>query len=58
MIIKIICPNCNGTGRVYDHKNGFYTFGLSYVFQFINRNLKKDCPICNGSGIISVENIY
>ena len=58
MIIKIICPNCKGNGKVFDHEAGFYPFGLSYIFQFINNDLKKDCSICNGDGMIAVETIY
>lgn len=46
----IICPICNGKGKVYDHVEGIFTLGLSYLF-----GNKEKCPRCHGKGYIEIK---
>lgn len=48
---KCICQYCKGTGKVFDHEDGIFSLGIAYIFQALDpKKLKKDCPVCNGSG--------
>ena len=45
----IICRECGGTGKAYDHTLCLGTFGLGYLFG------KEKCPRCNGKGYIRID---
>jgi len=49
----IICPKCNGTGRVFDHVSGIGTFGIDYLFQMATG--KEKCPRCKGQGYLIIK---
>lgn len=52
---KIVCPECNGKGRVYDHALGIFTFGLGYLLQTLDPVGKDICSLCNGEKFIRLE---
>jgi len=53
---KIVrCPKCKGKGKVYDVAAGIFTCGISTFFEFIDDNLKEDCPRCGGSGFLKIK---
>lgn len=45
----IICPNCKGKGKVFDHVAGIMTFGWNYLFG------KETCQRCHGTGFLEVK---
>lgn len=45
----IICPECKGKGKVFDHEEGIFTLGIGYLFG------KVRCKRCKGSGFIKVH---
>jgi len=48
---EIICPHCKGRRVVFDHEDGICTFGIGYVFQFLDPDIRKKCPVCDGTGV-------
>ena len=55
MCRRIICPECKGKGRVYDHALGIFTFGWGYLLQTLDPVGKDICPLCNGEKFIKLE---
>ena len=45
----ILCPICEGKGRVFDHTAGVMTFGVAYLFG------KEKCRQCHGKGYIQLR---
>lgn len=52
---KIVCPECKGKGRVYDHALGVFTFGFGYLLQTLDPIGKDICSLCNGKKFITLE---
>lgn len=45
----IICPNCKGKGKIFDHVLGIAIFGLNYLYG------KETCPRYHGTDFIRVK---
>lgn len=48
----IVCPNCKGLGKTFDHVFGIFTLGLGYLIQKSDPSEMDKCEICNGKGVI------
>ena len=52
---KYVCPACNGKGATYDHFFGVCTFGLGYLIQAGDNEMKDTCSRCGGRGYIEIK---
>ena len=46
MYIVIRCSKYKDNGRVYDIAGGIFTCGIITLFEFIDDDLKEECPCC------------
>lgn len=52
----IICPNCKGKGKVFDHAMGILVPIVGYLFQMSEfLDLKDKCRHCGGKGYIKIK---
>ena len=52
----IICPNCKGKGKVFDHAMGILFPVVGYLFQMSEfLDLKDKCRHCGGKGYINIK---
>jgi len=54
LIIKerVICPRCKGKGRVFDVEECVCTGGIMFALELIWKDLRAECPECDGDGWI------
>ena len=55
MCTVIRCPKYKGNGRVYDTAGGIFTCGIITLFEFIDNDLREECPRCGGSGFLKID---
>lgn len=52
---KVTCPRCKGKGVVYDHLLSVFTAGIGLALQALDRNMRDECPVCDGDGYVIKE---
>lgn len=55
MYTVIRCPKCKGKSKVYDTAGGIFTCGIITLFEFIDDELKEECPCCGGNGFLKID---
>ena len=55
MCTVIRCPKCKGNGGVYDTEGGIFTCGIITLFEFIDDDLKEECPCCGCNEFLKID---